>query len=141
MNINGKHLHWQASVDRQGNFYFGSEREGTLGRDDIFIGSIGETTAVFPISLGSPINSELHEGCPFVSPDGSYMVFQGRGLSVSFRKKDGTWGVPRTLGERFDGTCPYVSPDGKYLFFLKMGMGFNDVYWVDSKVLFQTKTK
>jgi hypothetical protein len=26
-------------------------------------------------------------------------------------------------------------PDGKYLFFLKMGMGYNDIYWVSANLI------
>lgn len=83
-------------------------------------------------SIDSPINTNLLEGCPFMSPDGSDLVFDREGLSISFRREDGSWGAPRSLG--IAGTCPYVSPDGKYPF-LKMGMGYNDVYWVDACVL------
>lgn len=131
--INTEHLHWQSSVDKQGDFYFGSAREGTKGRDDIFVVSLTAGMGSPVRSIDSPINTKLLEGCPFISPDGSYLVFDREGLSISFRREDGSWGAPRSLG--IAGTCPYVSPDGKYLFFLKMGMGYNDVYWVDACVL------
>jgi hypothetical protein len=85
------------------------------------------------VSLDEPVNSELLEGNPYVSPDGSYLIFDREGLFISNRTADGSWGTPRALG--IEGTCPHVSPDGKYLFFLKMGMGYNDVYWVDARVL------
>jgi len=34
--INADHLYWQVSIDRDGNLYFGSERSGTKGRDDVY---------------------------------------------------------------------------------------------------------
>lgn len=43
------------------------------------------------------------------------------------------------MGEALSGICPYVSPDGKYLFFLRMGMGYNDIYWVSGKILNELK--
>jgi Tol biopolymer transport system component len=131
--VNEDHLHWQASVDRQGRFYFGSEREGTKGRDDIFVVSLDDGEESRAVSLDGPINTELLEGNPYVAPDGSYLIFDREGLFISSRSGDGSWGTPRSLG--IEGTCPHVSPDGKYLFFLKMGMGYNDVYWVDARVL------
>ena len=84
-------------------------------------------------SLDAPINTDLLEGCPYISPDGSYLIFDREGLNISFSREDGSWSTSESLG--LEGTCPYVSPDGKYLFFLKMGMGYNDVYWVDASVL------
>ncbi|UCF36215.1 MAG: PD40 domain-containing protein [Acidobacteriota bacterium] len=133
-HINEAHLHWQGSVDSLGNFYFGSAREGTKGRDDIFVASIEDGADAPPRSMDSPINTDLLEGCPYISRDGSYLIFDREGLFISFRKEDSSsWGTPQSLG--IEGTCPYVSPDGKYLFFLKMGMGYNDVYWVDASLL------
>jgi Tol biopolymer transport system component len=131
--VNGEHLHWQASIDREGHLYFGSEREGTKGRDDIFVVSLENGTESQATSLEAPVNTALLEGNPYVAPDGSYLIFDREGLLISTRTEDGTWGTPRALG--IEGTCPHVSPDGKYLFFLKMGMGYNDVYWVDASVL------
>ena len=134
LGINGQHLHWQCSVDGEGNFYFGSARAGTKGRDDIFTTKLADGgTGPAPVSLGEAINSDQHEGCPYVAPDGSYMLFARGGLYVSIRKSDGSWSEAANLGETFKkAICPYVSPDGKYLFYLVMGRGFNDVYWVDA---------
>jgi Tol biopolymer transport system component len=120
-------------VDRNGNFYFGSARDGSKGRDDVFVAPVANGTDSLAVSLDAPVNSELLEGCPYVSPDGSYLIFDREGLRISYRNQDGSWGTPKSLG--IGGTCPFVSPDGKYLFFLKMGMGYNDIYWVDASVL------
>jgi hypothetical protein len=64
------------------------------------------------------------------------MIFGRGGLHISYRKEDGTWTDAKSLGKAFErAICPYVSPDGKYLFYLVMGRGYNDVYWVDARVL------
>lgn len=139
--INGSHLHWQVSVDRIGHLYFGSERRGTKGRDDIFFAEYSGGMFQSPISLGEHINSEEHESTPFISPDGDYLIFNRDGLLISFLNREGQWSKAVSMGALYDGICPYVSPDSKYLFFLKMGMGFNDVYWVSAKIIEELKSK
>ena len=139
--VNAGHLHWQVSVDMDGNIYFGSERQGTKGRDDIFISEYIDGTYKEAVSLDGGINSKDHESTPFVSPDGTYLIFLRDGLQVSFKDENGKWSESVPLGKAYDGSCPYVSPDGKYLFFLRMGMGFNDVYWVSAKVINDLKLK
>jgi len=132
--INDQHLHWQISVDARGNLFFGSERSGTKGRDDVFMA--GNTDGVFqkPLSLGTAINSSSLEGCPFIAPDGSYLIFCRDGLWISFKGKNGSWTKAISMGDRFkEAICPYISPDGKYLFYLGMGMGYNDIYWVETR--------
>ena len=84
--------------------------------------------------VGTAINSGSHEGCPFVAPDGSYLIFSRDGLWISFKEKTGNWTKAISMGDRFkEAICPYISPDGKYLFYLEMGMGYNDIYWVETR--------
>ncbi len=133
--INGKHLHWQISVDKSGSIYFGSERSGSKGRDDIFYAKFSNRTYCEPVSLEESINSTEHESTPFVDPDGEYLIFCRNGLWISFKDADNNWSQAIKMGDLFDGVCPYVSPDGKYLFFLKMGIGYNDIYWVSAGII------
>ena len=136
--INDEHLHWQVSVDAKGNLYFGSERAGSKGRDDVFMAEFVNGAYRKPVSLGREIDSVDHEGNPFIAPDGSYLIFsrEGSGLWISYRKNGGSWAEARNMGDVFkSAACPYVSPDQKYLFFLKMGQGFNDIWWVDARII------
>lgn len=134
--INDAHLHWQVSIDNAGNLYFGSEREGSKGRDDVFVAELVNDQYRKPVSLGSAINSDAHEGCPYVAPDGSYLIFARGGLWISFKQENDRWMKAIWMGDDFtDAVCPYVSPDGQFLFFLRMGRGFNDVWWVDARVI------
>jgi hypothetical protein len=131
--INDEHLHWQVSVDAAGNLYFGSERTGSKGRDDVFLAEFASGVFRKPVSLGPEINSGAHEGNPFIAPDGSYLIFGRDGLWISFKRSDGSWTRAQNLGDVFKGAlCPYVSPDQKYIFFLRMGQGYNDVWWADA---------
>ena len=75
---------------------------------------------------------------PAVSPDGSYIVFSGRGkdsfggndLYVIHKKKDNTWTSPKNLGKEINTknfeSSPTISRDGKFLFFSRKG----DIWWV-----------
>ena len=138
--INAEHLHWQTSVDKKGNLCFGSERSGSKGRDDVFMAEYINGTYKKPVSLPSEINSEEHEGCPFISPDGGYIIFARNGLRISYKQKDGSWSKSKSLGLLFDGICPYISPDGKYLFYLTMGRA-TDVKWVSADFLEKLRPK
>ena len=148
--VNGAHLHWQTSVDRAGNLYFGSERRGSLGRDDIFAAPWSEGAHGEAQSLPAPINTESHESMPFVDPDGDYLLFvrahygageppHATGLLASFREEDGTWTEPVRVpleGEAGrNAACPFVSRDGRFLFFLVMTRSEKSVWWVDAAVI------
>lgn len=139
--INDEHLHWQVSVDPEGRLYFGSERSGSKGEDDIFVAEPRDGGFAQPVSLGTAVNSEDHEGSPFVSRDGRYMIFlRDSNLWVSFRGRDGLWKPSRRLDTPERAVCPYVSPDGKYLFFLRFdrdaaGAYAPHVYWMDASGL------
>ena len=145
MKINSDHLHWQVSIDLQGNLYFGSERKGTKGQDDIFMSMYRDGRYSDPVSMSGSINTELHESTPFVAPDGSYIIFS-RGVKTDghirhdlfiSHKEDKGWTQARNLGNKinseFSEGCPYISPDGQYFFFLRLSQGKSEIYWVRTK--------
>ena len=146
VEINSDHLHWQVSIDLQGNVYFGSERSGSKGKDDIFVSRYRDGRYSHPISMSDSINTELHESTPFIAPDGKYIIFSrtiktsGYGqndLFISYNKKDIGWKKAQNLGSKinseFSEACPYISPDGQYLFFLRLAQGKSEIYWVKTK--------
>lgn len=149
-SVNGSHLHWQSSLDAEGNLFFGSEREGTLGRDDIFVAPRTADGWGTPERLPPPINTPSHESMPFVGADGSFLLFvrsdhsgtvprYATGLLASFRNPDGGWTEPQRvpLGgvSHADASCPFVTRDGRYLLFLVLSRTEKAVYWVDAAVL------
>ena len=90
--VNDGPLHWQVSVDPAGILYFGSERRGSKGLDDVFAAEPRDGGFANPVSLDAAVNSEAHEGSPFVAPDGRYLIFlRDSDLWVSFRGEDGRW--------------------------------------------------
>ena len=55
---------------------FCAQREGGLGRGDLYISFKGEDGSWSPsINMGETINTEHHELCPFVTADGKYLFF------------------------------------------------------------------
>ncbi len=91
------------------------------GQDSVFQDSYRET--------------EQGDDSPFISPDGSYLLFtrsqKPAKLCISYRKKDGTWTPGRDLSEIIQspgGLNPFVTADGKYLFFVVGGQ----IHWVDA---------
>lgn len=105
-----------------------------------------------PIRLPYNINSMGYEDGPYISPDGSFLVFEsdragGLGstdLYVSFKGKLGDWGRAINMGPLINSTFAErfarLSPDGKYLFFgssreeSEKKAGF-DIYWIESSVI------
>ncbi len=133
--INDEHLHWQVSVDDRGNLYFGSERRGSKGLDDVFVAVPRAGGYEKPVSLDAAVNSDAHEGSPFVAPDGRYLIFlRDSDLWISFRGEGGRWRPSRRLMAPEGAVCPYVSPDGKYFFFLKFERDTQtfSIYWMDA---------
>ena len=134
---NSIELHWEFSVAADGSLYVPS-------RGDLYVSHLVDGRYAEPESLGAPVNSDAHEGMPFIAPDGSYLLFARfrhpenidfSDLWISFRAGTGGWTEPVNLGEpinRVAGICPIVSPDGRYLFF---NSGNDDNYWVDAAVI------
>ena len=113
-----------------GNLYFMSDREGGLGEDDIYFACFEDGKLMKAKNIGSPINTHLNEGDPFIAPDESYILFCCRDreggfgnndIYISYRKPDGTWNQAVNMGETVNTSaeevCPIVTHDGKYLFF------------------------
>jgi len=104
-----------------------------------------------PKALGEKINAGRWNAHPFIAPDESYIIWDGRreggygssDIYISFRQKDGSWGDAINLGDNINTesweAAASVTPDGKYLFFnRKMDTEKNgnvDMFWVDAKYL------
>jgi len=144
--INAQEMHWQFSIDRTGNVYFGSSAAGGKGMMDIFCARFENGKYNTPVNLGEQINTEKNEMTPFIAPDGSYLLFHSDDdLFVSFLKKDGSWGKSINMGLSINTEggelCPVVTPDGKYLFFNSTKNGVQSVYWVDAAIIQSLKPK
>jgi len=93
----------------------------------------------------------------FISPSQDYLVVQAhkendktkdKDIYVYFKKKDGTWSTPISLGNAVNTNYreggPTLSPDGKYLFFNRYyengKRGLPNVYWVNTEIITKLKT-
>lgn len=94
-------------------------------------------------SLGAPLNGPGFNGDFFMAPDESYMVLSANVTAdfeseahIAFRKPDGTWTKPVSLGQRINQDKAhrwgyYVPASGDYLFFSR-GTSVRDcaLHWV-----------
>lgn len=55
---------------------FSARRSDSMGRGDLYV-SFRDSEGKWdePINLGTDVNSEIHDYCPMVSPDGNYLLF------------------------------------------------------------------
>jgi len=101
-----------------------------------------------PRAFGKEINTERMNAHPFIAPDESYLIWDGKrdsgygssDIYISFRQQDGSWGEAINLGDKVntDGweAGASVTPDGKYILFNRsIGDGNVDIYWVDAKII------
>ena len=110
-----------------------------------------------PKDFGKEINTGRMNAHPFIAPDESYLIWDGRRESgygssdiyISFKQPDGSWGQAVNLGGKINTEAweagARVTPDGKYLFFNR-NMGSDDyenvdIFWVDAKVIESLRPK
>jgi len=149
------------SAAPDGSLYFFTGSRPDSGIGDIYRSKLVDGKYLEAERLPSPINSDYYEVDPFVSPDGSYLLFGsdrpgGYGLMdlyISFRREDGSWANPINTGPELNPFCiptrMSITPDGKYFFFPSSQetdapkgedfvssniekWGDYDVYWVDT---------
>jgi hypothetical protein len=138
--VNALPLHWSISVSAAGTLYFqyqctGDDCEGGIG--DIYSSRLVDGAYAEPVRLGPEINTPGVETCPYVAPDGSYLVFNRivptdmtrTGIYISYHDAAGDW-LPAifVLGGSPDrgGISPRISPDGRYLFYAN---GSEGMWW------------
>lgn len=112
-----------------------------------------------PQAFGPNINTGSYNAHPFIAPDESYLLWDGRrdsgfgnsDIYVSFRQDDGSWGEAINLGESINTSAweaaASVTPDGKYLFFHRMidegaedALPNVDIFWVDAQIIYDLKS-
>ncbi len=123
--INSHELHWQISVNRNGDLYFTSRNTGC---EDIYFSHYLDGQYLKPERLSASINTDdLCETTPYIAPDGSYLIFsrwdlnnsdEPQRLYISYADQNDGWTQARLIEQVSYGLCPIVSPDGQYLFFL-----------------------
>jgi Tol biopolymer transport system component len=155
--INTSGLDFGYFMDKDGSIYFtGRRAEFVGGLFDIYV-CCKENGNYVTRNLKS-LNSVLDDAAPFISPDGTYMIYEQMvndtgmvyndstariiriDLFVSFRDKDNNWTTPVNLGkeinsDKYKTYRPVISPDGKFLFYSQTARKGAAVYWVSTKVI------
>jgi len=134
--VNSIGVHWQPSVDKDGHLYF-SEFEKNIYRSEYKNGEYQKPMNITELFK----NADLQGNAPFISPDGDYLLFSAQSqLSISFKKKDGSWTGKISLGDEINtrgmNGSPRITPDGKYLFFVSAGQGRPwGIYWASADII------
>ncbi len=156
-SINSLSKHWQISVDRKGNLYFGVWKvdpiSGGTIEHDIYCSGYEDGQYHKPEKLGPEINEPgSRQYSPYISSDGSYIIFSRVAptskpirpiLYISYRNYEGEWTKSIALDNivRFDKSMSNatVTHDGKYMFFLSNNG--KEVYWVDAGFIEELRKK
>lgn len=107
-----------------------------------------------PKSFGKEINTGRMNAHPFIAPDESYLIWDGKrdsgygdsDIYISFRQKDGSWGAAINMGDKVNSaksdSYASVTPDGKYILFNRgIDKDNVDIYWVDAQIIETLKPK
>jgi hypothetical protein len=129
--VNSVNVFW-ATVASNGTMYYTKVDARQIWRSKLVDGK-----------YATPENLKLPFGVhPFISPDESFLLFNGKGdIYVAFHKDDDSWTEPQNLGNKINSsateTCPSLSPDGKYIFFSRYNEPGNksNIYWVSSAII------
>jgi Tol biopolymer transport system component len=139
---------WFPAATRDQKLFFGAYLDSSIGnhgKSDIYEYDLKSDKSVVH-NAGDIINSPYEEWDPFISNDGSYMLFEsdrpggfgGTDIYISLKKND-AWTTPINLGPAIN-TKAYevaakISPDGKYLFFDRPFKTEQDIYWVKTTII------
>ncbi|NNC70005.1 MAG: hypothetical protein HKN90_04190 [Flavobacteriaceae bacterium] len=126
--INTSAHEFYPSITNSGDIYFTAERDGAVGREDIFVSRIKDGNYQEPISLPGELNTEYYEFNAFIAPDERYIVFsgqrpkegKGRGeLYISYNE-NGKWSKGKLLqkiNSEYLDFGPFVDAQSGRLYF------------------------
>ena len=147
-------------MSREGELYFFRRNPLELSDCDLYVARSGNEGFEPAVRLDPPVNSPSPEYDPFISPDGTYLIFSSRrpggyglgDLYISFRKGRDGWGEPVNFGPEVNSPAeenrPSITLDGRYFFFTSTriarpdlppgvplagsmpGGGSRDIYWM-----------
>jgi Tol biopolymer transport system component len=144
-----------ASISYDGlSLFFGSDRAGEPGNDDICVTIRATTDDLWqePVNLGPNVNSSAHDGGPSISSDGLALFFSGYAVApyrpggygnadlwITTRPSvSDSWSEPRNLGSAVNTSyydfLPCISSDGRTLYFMSDrpgGYGLWDLWQVE----------
>ncbi|VXB51713.1 conserved hypothetical protein [Flavobacterium sp. 9AF] len=128
--VNSAKDEFYPSVALNGNLYFTSENDKSLGKDDIFVCYWKNNSFTNPENLGTAINTSGYEFNAFIASDESFLLFTGYkrddglgsgDLYISYKDTNGNWQLASSLGNIINSKamdyCPYYDRDTHTLYF------------------------
>lgn len=125
--VNSPGSEWFPTVASNGTMYFGSDRPGGQGRNDLYRARLVDGRFGEAENLGAVVNSPANDFEPFIAPDESYLIFMtgrpggsgGGDLWVTYNRA-GAWTPPVVVGGGVNSPgaeySPGLSPDGRTFF-------------------------
>jgi hypothetical protein len=138
------------SIARSGTIYFGMADTAHPLASDLYRAKYINGQYQMPENLGSMVNSDSGDTCPFIDPYERFILFGSKrpggygwhDIYISKRNPDDTWNNPLNLGPTintsFEDVFPSITPDGLYFFYetAKYGdIGYNP-YWINIQYIY-----
>jgi Tol biopolymer transport system component len=133
--LNSKANEFYPSFTKDGTVYFCAIKEESMGGEDLYYSKVRNGKFQAPENMGTPINSEANEYNAFISPDGTFIMYNthipGKGIGsgdiyIAFKNEEGKWKKPVNMGPKINSPyfeyCPSLTADGKYLFLTSQKM-------------------
>jgi len=149
--LNSSLSEWHISMAKNGNVYFGSERNADRLKADIYYAKLENGVYKTAIKLLNNINTDYNDCDPLIAPDESYLIFHSdrpggfgeHDLYITFNKGNNHWTEPKNMGKHINSEgwemAPSLSPDGRYLFFTRRKSWNTSepskIYWVSIKII------
>lgn len=127
--VNSPGNEWFPTIAADGTIYFGSDREGGLGRTDLYRCRRNGDTYAAAENLGPNVNSKADEFEPLINADQTTLIFmasgrpEGKGAGDLYISTfaNNEWQPARNLGEPINSRAleigPKFSPDGRTFYF------------------------
>lgn len=137
------------TASSRGTYYF--DEVGNEGDGKIRYSKLVDGVRQSPKLASDVINSGTWLAHPFIAPDESYLLWDGKrdegfgdsDIYISFRQEDGKWGSAINLGDQVNTEAweagASVTPDGKFLIFNR-NVGSSDfenvdVFWINAQII------
>lgn len=156
--INSRFHESTASYNYNGDkiYFVTNNYYNSFGKHDIFVSEKIRSVWQPAENVGKEINTQYHEECVFMHPDGKTMYFSSQGhnsmggfdIFKSSKQPDGTWGKPENLGYPIntpdDDLAFVISADGKTAYYSTRradSYGMDDVYKITFEEPAEDSTK
>jgi len=152
--VNSTFSEGSVSLADNGSMYFYRSVGRDRGSGEIYRSVLVDGLYSDPKRLSGGVNTDDYENFPSIAPDESYLVFYARGGAdgagqyVTFRRDDGSWSAPVSMGDAINaGATAFslsFSPDRKYVFVLRRSDAsstagedefIEGIYWVGAGAL------